>query len=293
MKIYAPNIFIDGNAQSTVNGQVFTPTASLAENYEEQVANWLDAIARTISGEVLLREIRRGPKGTNLRIIPYPKENAITQPNNPLGATPFGQQLRFGGDIPNTPQIEKAGQLRFDAQNKPMIGTGDGANVTILYHPSTWMQHSYRTGQIGNLMPDDVLVHELMHGLRMMEGLVLSTEMGSDSETDRFENKEEFYALLVANIYVSELNKKQGRRQALRGNISAPDRFQALVGDEAISEKFYQSHKAAVDALCNEQIGLTHGGGLKGLQHAPGDFNPIRNSTEFHDALRMKMYATF
>ena len=290
MSQYASNIFIEGNEPAKIDGNIFTPDPKLAAHYEDWVGNILDDIQHTITGEVLLREIRRGPMGTNLRIIPFPLADARTIPKDPLKSAPRGQQLRFPGDLPNTVQVEKAGQPRLDDQGKPMVGTGEGSNVTILYHPHVWMLDSYRTGHVGNVMPDDALVHELMHGLRMMSGLLLTNQMEDNSQTARYENTEEFYALLVANIYVSELNKKSGRGQKLRGNISAPNKFVSLTPDEAISQSFYQSHKDLIDRLSKEMIGLCHGGGQKGLMSVPADFNPIRDSEKFQEDLRMRMY---
>jgi hypothetical protein len=292
MKIYLNSIQIDGTAPAVIDGTVVTPDPAQAPLYEQQVAACLDLIRKSIVGEVLIREIIGQPKGNALRIIPMPfsKQDAITIPKSLAAATPNKQQVRVPGDLPNTPQVEKAGDLRLDATGQPIIGTGEGSNVTIEYNPITWIVETLRTGHIGNFLPDDVLVHELTHGLRMLEGLILTNDMGNSDDTQRFGNTEEFYALLVANIYVSERNKQMGMSQPLRGNISAPNRFLALTGTESLSKQFYADHKSLIDRLRSEMIGFTHGGGLRGLQSSPAAFNPIREAEQAADDLRLRMY---
>ena len=94
--------------------------------------------------------------------------------------------MRFAVDDPRTPAVEQAGQRRFNAPNQPLLGTGEGANVTIHYHPLTWLMDSLRTGMIGKLMPDDVLLHELVHALRMMSGQAVTLDLGTLRHTQRW-----------------------------------------------------------------------------------------------------------
>ena len=277
MRQYHNTIFIDGAAQSTIGGRLFTPDPTQAPHYETQVAWVLDQIRDSQTGQVLLREIMSAPLGKQVRIIPFPLEDARSVPSSETGAAPSGQQLRFPGDLPDTAAVEQAGQHRFDAQNKPLLGTGEGANVTIHYHPMTWLLNSFRTGLPGNLMPDDVLVHELVHALRMMSGKVLTMNLSTLDHTRRWGNAEEFYGVLVANIYISERNSSDRRGQPLRGNSGPISQFSALTGEEAKSKNFTQTYRSQIKSLCDEMIGLTHGGGQKGLASVPADFNPIRD----------------
>lgn len=287
---YHASILIDGAATSQINGSTFTPDPTQAQHFETQVAGVLNIIKDTIAGQVLLREVMRGGLGKAVRIIPFPNRDARSLPSSEQDATPYNKPLRYPGDLPNTPQKEQAGQIVLDNKNKPILGTGYGANVTIQYHPMMWLMDSLKTGKVGNLMPDDVLVHELLHALRMMNGLISTMDLGDPNHSTLFGNTEEFYALLVANIYVSERNGKEGRGQPLRGNISTPEKFQPLVGVKADSKTFYTTHKSVIETLCMDMIGLCHGGGFKGLMHSPAGFNPIRDCEEEKEALRMKYY---
>lgn len=290
MRQYHDTIIIDGAAQSTIGGRLFTPDPTQAPHYETQVAWVLDQIKDSQTGQVLLREIMSAPMGKQVRIIPFPLQDARSVPSSETGAAPSGQQLRFPGDLPDTAAVEQAGQHRFDAQNKPLLGTGEGANVTVHYHPMTWLLNSFRTGLPGNLMPDDVLVHELMHALRMMSGKVLTMNLSTLDHTRRWGNTEEFYGILVANIYVSERNSTSPRGQPLRGNVGPINQFSPLTGEEAKSKNFTQTYRPQIESLCDEMIGLTHGGGRKGLANVPAGFNPIRDLLAEQDELRARMY---
>jgi hypothetical protein len=288
MRQYHASILIDGTG--TQPGVRFTPDPTQAMHYETQVASVLDGIKETIVGQVLLREIMRSPKGKVVRIIPiaFGTQDARSVPADTRGSSPYNEPLKFPGDLPNTAQRERAGQVVTDSSNKPILGTGDGSNVTIRYDALTWLMGPMQTGRIGNLMPDDVLVHELLHALRMMMGLVNLLDMGNEDHTRRFGNTEEFYALLVANIFVSERNGKYKTNQPLRGNIGPVSEFKALTDSE--SRTFYQRHKGLIDKFSNEMIGLAHGGGMTGLIHSPAGFNPLREAQQEFEALQQKYY---
>jgi len=272
---YHPAISIDGAPPDLPNSR---PTGS-TDAYEASVAQVLRLICNYKTGQCLLREIMASPGGHVLRIVPFQGKDARTVFSSERDATPSGQPVRNPAN----------GQPRTGPNNQPILGTGGGANVTIFYEPITWIKDTFQTLRIGNLLPDDVLVHELLHGLRMMLALMQPLALGTAALNQRFNNTEEFYALMVADIYVSERNKKGGLNQPLRANISVPDRFQTLTGEDAKSEKFYQQFRGLIDSFCNEMLGLVWSG-MGGLRYVDTDFNPIRESCEAYDALRMKMY---
>lgn len=146
-----------------------------------------------------------------------------------------------------------------------------------------------RTGMIGKLMPDDALLHELVHTLRMMSGQATTLDLGALRYTQRWGNTEELYAVLIANTYVSERNGRYGSRQPLRGNVGPVDQFTPLSADKARSQVFLKTYRPLLKELCDQMIGLTHGGGQTGVQHAPAEFNPIRDYLKEWDDLRTRM----
>ncbi len=124
----------------------------------------------------------------------------------------------------------------------------------------------------------------------MMSGKVVTMNLSTLDHTRRWGNTEEFYGVLVANIYISERNSSSPRNQPLRGNVGPADKFSPLSGEEARSKVFCQTYRSTIKALCDEMLGLTHGGGQSGLQHVPAPFNPIRDLLQEEDELRARMY---
>lgn len=268
MRQYNQAITIDG--AGTIASSSFAPDATQASFYETQVASILDNIKATVAGQVLLREITSMPMGKSVRIIPiaFGTQDARTIPADTAGSVPSGETLAF----PNS---------------APVVGTGAGSNVTVRYDMMTWLTKALQTGQVQNLMPDDVLVHELLHALRMQAGKIRLLDMGNASHNQKYGNREEFLAMMVADIYVSERNAKYGANQALRANIGPVSGFQAMSNAEAAA--FYLAHKDAIDRFSNEMTGLVHGGGAQGLIHSPARFNPLRDAQQAFDALRRRM----
>ncbi len=291
MRQYSQNIMIDGAAATNIGGgRIFTPDPTQAQHYETQVASVLDNMRGSLCGQILIREIMGGGLGKNVRIVPTPDADARSVPGDQNAASPYNKPLRFPGDLPNTPQVERAGQVRTGGDGAAILGTGTGSNTTIQYHPMPWLMETFRTGRVGNVMPDDVLFHELVHALRMMSGMVEPMDMGNADHTARYGNTEEFYAVLITNIYLSERNAKENRGQALRGNVGPIEQFQPLTGQEAQSKMFYERYKPSIQKLCREMIGFTHGGGVAGLKDVPAPFNPIRDCEEESEMLRQKYY---
>jgi hypothetical protein len=75
--------------------------------------------------------------------------------------------------------------------------------------------------------PDEVLLHEMLHGLRQMAGQQDMSAIGLEYDT-----MEEFYAILLTNIYTSERGRKRLRKNH---HGSSP-----LDKDVATSEGFLQ-----------------------------------------------------
>jgi hypothetical protein len=52
--------------------------------------------------------------------------------------------------------------------NRSDTGTGDGSSVEISFDPDNYTESCIRRGAASQ--PDDVLLHEMVHALRMMQG---------------------------------------------------------------------------------------------------------------------------
>ena len=151
--------------------------------YERVVANLLHDVFRTDTGRAIRSEITR-----SLTIRPNPGGPANARPHNQTAATRHGQMVRNC----------RNGFGLHDARGNLLYGAGIGTNVTIEFTPA-----DYGPPTSSNfLTPDSVLVHELAHAVRQMAGV-----LDCDFMADDFDTIEEFFAILVANIFRSELGR--------------------------------------------------------------------------------------
>jgi hypothetical protein len=176
MRNYSSNIRING----WYVGDPFLPPAltgyeGLADpdgTYESEVAALLDGpIHGSQTGRVLLDEItQRSHKDVMISMSALLDFNASTT----------------------------AGSAAFQAS---AFIPGAGAPATIGFNPRTWNGPDTNAGLDPSslISPDSVLLHELLHALRQIQGLWLPTRMGN-----HFDNQEEFLAIMVANLYLSE-----------------------------------------------------------------------------------------
>ena len=149
--------------------------------------------------------------GKTLRIIKcmHPSDTSAEPDGLKYGdASPKGD-LAFGVD-PKTKDIVGGN-----------IGTGRGTSAHIWFSPDHW------NGSRGpGSRADEVLIHEMVHSLRMMEGKTVGK---ATKGIGNFDLLEEFFAVLLANIYISE--KAAGSVTRLRRDHHAfnelllPDKF--------------------------------------------------------------------
>jgi hypothetical protein len=122
-----------------------------------------------------------------------------------------------------------------------------------------------------NVGPDDYLVHELVHSLRQMRGqlnLVPTRTMG-------YENQEEYFAILLQNIYASEKGLTILRRDhygdgPLPKSLSTSETFLGK-GQRPLSTEQLENRQLVI-RLTNECLTLCG----KILSHVHAAFNPIR-----------------
>jgi hypothetical protein len=78
-----------------------------------------------------------------------------------------------------------------------------GTDAAIMFSPHMWRRGN-KPGSAGEEGPgskaDEVLLHEMVHGVRMMMGVNAETNKLNDD----YENEEEFVAVVVTNIYMAE-----------------------------------------------------------------------------------------
>jgi hypothetical protein len=80
-------------------------------------------------------------------------------------------------------------------------GTGKGTEARIHFSPGMFGKGKCHGGLFGS-MPDEVLFHEMVHGLRDIQGWNDQQPMGGG-----YDDQEEFLAIVITNIYMSAKTK--------------------------------------------------------------------------------------
>jgi hypothetical protein len=141
---------------------------------------------------------------------------------------------------------------------------GHGSDVEIEFSTNRWntLGVPLDLGDAG-ASPDELLLHELVHALHMVRGGVVR-----EPAEDSFEYREDFYAILITNIYSSNLNRRLRRDH---------QSYSAISESEAIT--LYSRHYLEIETLSEERPGL---GFLtfQRLSRVIAGFNPIRGYVE-------------
>jgi hypothetical protein len=203
--------------------------------YEKEVPRLVERMLRTKTGEAVMLKIRS--HGT-----------AVVLASDPDDAEASSQEFTFMGTrarvdfYPNTKQ--------------------DRANVSLLGPGGTTLK--VRTFRMSpGWGPDEVLFHELVHA-----GRILGGDDGPLTE-------EEFFAVLVANIYISEKGKSHKdlryRYEALSRGMTEAE-VEPFVFLLQFDEKKKEDHFDLIDKYCRQHPQIA-----PMIGKAPAKFNPIRD----------------
>lgn len=272
-RYWGMNIVVDGSwyARPTF---AFAPKppggGDLVEKYQVDVQGLLRTIAEgSVVGKLLLGEINKLSR--ELRIIPAAFrgfEETRARPVSPEKAVVVGSSPAYCA---------------------PNVCSGGGTDVVILFEPSTWNGPATvaNLDPFGDETPADVLFHEMVHAYRFMLGIGTTETMAKG-----FHFLEEFYAILLANIYRSET----GRTVGLRADHSLPrHRLSEMPGDGIYTgavyarnaAMYYTEYKYEIDRLCAEPRMDTVCRPLGAATYPQQVWNPIRSRT-----MRASMYST-
>ena len=189
-----------------------------AKRHQESVADCLDCFTRKGSGRALLMEL--GRTRHTITVMPHWLYFMTIPDEGFRNATPQG--LRAGQILSHITDGIPGNERDIHAKGVPIgseTGTGAGASVVIYYSVGTFTDAlctDYSVGAAG-LQPDEVLFHELVHVTRMIRGKM--TDVAVEGRP-KFGNIEEYFATVIANIYLSE---KGGKEARLRGAYAPPD----------------------------------------------------------------------
>lgn len=190
-------------------------------DYRRHVAEQLALIGRKQVGRAVLAVIKSATH--KLAIMPFRPQN-----DKDINADAFGfSQMK--GTMLGFAVRDTTGHAVRDTNGAVIRGQGGGTPVIIDYSPDMWGKRgsAHLTGPGSE--PDEVLLHELVHAGRELKGVESTRAVGNNDVDLLYENEEEFVAIVITNIYLSE--KKQTR---LRGTHAFNDKkvHGAVVGLE-------------------------------------------------------------
>jgi len=234
-----PSIFFDGSGYDSHGLQVGLNDPSFASTFEQLQVFILNTITANPVGVAIVN-------------------NIISCPHTLM----VGAPLQGPGQLPATyPWDNNAARPRTFLTNSNPSG-GGGSDVTIVYDPTNMSA----VDSSGHIMADDCLFHEMVHTLRAMLGIT-----NTDPMVD-FYSVDDFYAILMTNIYLSVAN----RDPDLRGNHNLPwvglpiDSFTGLpIKDNT----FYTQYSNMIDPLQGTMPGV-----YGPIASIPCDWNPIHVS---------------
>lgn len=154
-----------------------------------QVVDQLKLIQKWQTGRALIAELQGARLATSIK--------------------PYFFQSDFGWNAVTKPEVREAAFAKSCADEP---GTGVGSDATVFYSADMWDPYQApadapklraKKASLPGYHADEVLFHELVHATRDMAGLSCPTEM------DRYDNLNEFFAIVITNIYLSE--KKSDR----------------------------------------------------------------------------------
>jgi hypothetical protein len=122
----------------------------------------------------------------------------------------------YAGAASERNAVIKGGVVRSGANGQPMLanqktqaGFGLGTSSPLWFDANTFIRYCHHgTGTKAGAKPDEVLFHEMVHSARVMHGIKSAQPLKHGYDTE-----EEFYAILVANIYASETGRSIDLRE--------------------------------------------------------------------------------
>jgi hypothetical protein len=203
----------------------------LAQWYEKRVSALLAYINHTVTGKALLSHF---PTKVPIWIIPVDSQSAHNHKT-------------------------------FAFADTNLISRTAAEGVRIKFSPETWAYAAY--GQLPNARPDEVLVHELAHAYRFAKGNLPAPKQAilSDGGTapPNGTSPEEFFAMQVANVYVSEKG----------GHVFTIDYDSNQLGDQGAAEDMLVSFRPYLDTLA----AVAGDSLVRALARVKSGYNPFRD----------------
>lgn len=254
-------IRIDGTPLSAFKETVAAPQAATSQRYDSYVQKVFVHLKYREVGRLVIEAIDAA--GHTVTIYPHPnKIDAVTNASSE--------------SVTKRP-LPMAPSRKYDPGTKTCSAPLAGAATTILFPPEASLRGDSEVGidpKDGGLAPpsktvpaidpgnryfdvDDTLLHELVHALRLVRGLACKRPLG-----DGWVDAEEFFAVMITNMYLSE----KGKQYALRGDYGPT--FKPLANPDG----FAFTYKDLVKQFRDEMPDLA-----TKLERVNCRFNPLRD----------------
>jgi hypothetical protein len=222
-----------------------------AAPYEQAVSRILyDISVSGQAGRAVLGPFRNRELARPLRIVPGNRPNTV--PNIDPAATEQAFTAQAANTVPAGVPIVGRGQILA-------IGTGGGLHALMHFSPRGVHARA-----------DQVLLHELVHAIRFIRGQNVTYGLGH-----HFDNWEEFFAVLVEDIYLSELHRPVRRgHQGVGTRPGNPASFATRPGHggPAARNVLDQEYAHLIEQFIRSDPALS-----ADLAAVPSQFNPIRD----------------
>jgi Effector protein len=247
------SILIDGE---DIDADDSPESVSAEKRYEREVAGALDTIQCSRVGRLLVQSLTR-----ELIIVPYSSggRNAKATPDRPGAAGGRGAYQYSGGAL----RLKNGQPIRYR--------DGGGSDSTIEFTPSMFqtsgVPQAVRQMITSGSRRDEILFHEMTHATHHMAG-----KLNRSDAPPGFDTKEEFWAVMMTNIYSSGWNRPLRKNHRGHQFISLQD-----------ATTLYAQFNSMIDWMCRDMPALTRG--IADLDWIP--FNPLRDSYARRSALRV------
>jgi len=237
------------------------------EGFETELIILLSKLRWSFVGWALVNDIFRNKKKTML-IIPWnelPYLDSATHNWKGFNATAGSTVLPKLTDGPVDMDQVKAAAA--NAKNHTLVrynpGMWTGDQVAAVGFIAKAADFKVAPG----VQKDEILLHEMVHGLRQMRG---TTDFHQPKDLPHYDTVEEFMAIVVSNVYRSEM-KRPGLRQdhwgfrALPAELEDPQKFLDAPGSGG------ESNRSRMQQFKNENPDF-----CRDLKRSPAAFNPFK-----------------
>jgi Effector protein len=242
-------------------------TTMTVEGYETEMIILLSKIRWTWVGWALLKDIWR-TSGKTMLIVPW-HETHYLDPKDGKIKINYNAYAETAAYSPGY-NVTKQGAVNFQKITESPDYTKAHDSI-VAYNPDMWTPPQLKAANIPQgpgVTKDEILLHEMVHGLREMTGTFNRTTV---NDHPNYDDSEEFLAVVVTNVYRSEL-KLSGLRNDHHG-------FQPLTPPElADPEKFVNAPAVGTDSNKSRLLALkkTRPDFVADLKRSPAAFNPFK-----------------